>query len=313
MLRLIRLPRDPQLGLWTVRLPRGPLLGLGIPIVFVLIWSTGFIVAKAVAPHADLQLYLVARLSLTALLMGAAGVLVGAKWPTGRGMWPHLLAGALMQGVYLCASYWAIARGLAAGVMSLLGALQPLFTALFLVVVLGRRLSARAWIGLVIGFAGVSFVLAPKLLHSGVGSLAPLTVAAALASVVAVTAGALVQKWLAATDLRTAASVQNLGGACVAALVTWAAGTGQWDGSAVLWGALAWAVLVPSVVGTTLLMWMMRHGEATKVTALLLLVPPLAAVQAYLFFHETLSQVQLVGFALALFGVLLTRSAPKQL
>jgi drug/metabolite transporter (DMT)-like permease len=312
-LRTLRLPRDPLSGLRTLRLPHGPLSGLGIPIVFVLIWSTGFIVAKAVAPHADLQLYLVARLSLTALLMGAAGALAGAKWPTGRGVWPHLLAGALMQGVYLCASYWAIARGLAAGVMSLLGALQPLFTALFLVAVLGRRLASRTWIGLVVGFAGVSFVLVPKLLHTGVGSLAPLTVVAALASVMAVTAGALVQKWLAATDLRTAASVQNFGGACVAVLVTWAAGTGQWDGSALLWGALAWAVLVPSVVGTTLLMWMMRHGEATKVTALLLLVPPLAAVQAYLLFHETLSQVQLVGFALALFGVLLTRTAPKQL
>ena len=264
-------------------MPRGPLSALGIPIVFVLIWSTGFIVAKAVAPHADLQLYLVARLSLTALLMGAAGVARRVSSGPGAGECGRTSsAGALMQGVYLCASYWAIARGLAAGVMSLLGALQPLFTALFLVAVLGRRLAPRTWIGLVVGFAGVSFVLAPKLLHTGIGSLAPLTVVAALASVMAVTAGALVQKWLAATDLRTAASVQNFGGACVALLVTWAAGTGQWDGSAVLWGALAWAVLVPSVVGTTLLMWMMRHGEATKVTALLLLVPPLAAVQAYL-------------------------------
>src|SRR6185312_5700449 len=145
--------------------------------------------------------------------------------------------------------------------------------------------------------------------HTGVGSLAPLTVVAALASVMAVTAGALVQKWLAATDLRTAASVQNFGGACVAVLVTWAAGTGQWDGSAVLWGALAWAVLVPSVIGTTLLMWMMRHGDATKVTALLLLAPPLAALQAYMLFHETLSPIQFVGFALALVGVLLARSA----
>lgn len=67
---------------------------------------------------------------------------------------------------------------------------------------------------------------------------------------------------------------------------------------------------MPSVIGTTLLMWMMRHGEATKVTALLLLVPPLAAIQAYLFFHETLSALQLVGFVLALAGVLLARSAP---
>jgi drug/metabolite transporter (DMT)-like permease len=125
-----------------------------------------------------------------------------------------------------------------------------------------------------------------------------------------VTAGALVQKWLSATDIRSAASVQNLGGAAVAILVTLVAGTGRWDSTPILWGALTWAVLVPSVVGTTLLMWLMRHGEATKVTALILLVPPLAAVQAYVFFHETLSPIQFVGFALALGGVLLTRSAP---
>jgi len=216
-----------------------------------------------------------------------------------------------MQGVYLCASYWAIARGMAAGVMSLLGALQPLFTALFLVSVLGRRLASWTWIGLAVGFAGVALVLAPKLASTGVGALTPLTVAAALASVVAVTVGALVQKWLPATDLRTAACVQNFGGACVAALVAGSVGTGLWDGSAILWAALAWAVLVPSVVGTTLLIWMMRHGEATKVTALLLLVPPLAAIQAYLFFRETLTLVQFVGFALALLGVLLARSAPQ--
>jgi drug/metabolite transporter (DMT)-like permease len=86
-------------------------------------------------------------------------------------------------------------------------------------------------------------------------------------------------------------------------------GTTQWDNTLILWVALAWAVLVPSVIGTTLLMWMMRHGEATKVTALLLLAPPLAAVQAYLLFHETLSPVQFAGFALALVGVLLARSA----
>lgn len=284
----------------------------GVPILFVLIWSTGFIVAKAVAPHADLQLYLAARLGLTALVMGLAAVFGGARWPGAAATWPHLLAGALMQGVYLCASYWAISRGMAAGVMSLLGALQPLFTALFLVSVLGRKLPLSTWIGLVVGFAGVSLVLAPKLMSTGVGSLTPWTVAAALASVVSVTAGALVQKRLAATDLRVAASIQNLGGVCVAVAVTWLVGTERWDGSPLLWGALIWAVLVPSMVGTTLLMWMMRHGEATKVTALLLLVPPLAALQAYLFFRETLSAVQFLGFALALFGVLLARSTPSQ-
>ena len=131
----------------------------------------------------------------------------------------------------------------------------------------------------------------------------------ALFSVAAITAGALVQKWLVHVDLRAAACVQNVGGVATAALAVVLVGTNDWDNTAILWGALIWAVLVPSVIGTTLLMWMMRHGEATKVTALLLLAPPLAAIQAYLLFHETLSPVQFVGFALALSGVLLARSA----
>ena len=285
------------------------MLRFAVPAVFVLIWSTGFIVAKAVASHADLQLFLVSRFALTALVMGIAALAVGADWPRGRGWLLHLLAGVLMQGIYLCASYWSIAHGMAAGVMALLGALQPLFTALYLVAATRARFGIRTWGGLLVGFAGVACVLAPKLATSGPGSLTVLSTLSALVSVAAITAGALIQKWLPRVDLRSAACVQNVGGTVTAAAVTAVAGSMQWDNTAVLWGALVWAVMVPSVVGTTLLMWMMRHGEATKVTALVLLAPPLAAVQAYIFFGETLSPVQFVGFTLALVGVLLARSA----
>jgi drug/metabolite transporter (DMT)-like permease len=283
------------------------MLRFAAPILFVLIWSSGFIVAKAVSPHADLQLFIFVRLTLTAIVMGIAAAAVGAAWPKGKQFGTHLIAGALMQGVYLCASYWAIARGMGAGVMALLGALQPVFTALFLAT-RGAKLGLRTWLGLFVGFSGVALVLAPKLVTTGAGSLTVLTVASALFSVVAVTAGALVQKHLSATDIRTAASVQNLGGAAIAAFVTSLVSTGQWDSTPILWTALVWAVLVPSVVGTSLLIWMMRHGEATKVTALVLMAPPLAAVQAYFFFHETLLPLQFIGFAMALGGVLLARS-----
>jgi drug/metabolite transporter (DMT)-like permease len=285
------------------------MLRFAIPVVFVLIWSTGFIIAKAAAPHADLQLYLVARFASTALLMGAAALVAGADWPRGKGWLTHLLAGVLMQGIYLCASYWSINHGMAAGVMALLGALQPLFTALYLAVATRARFGPRTWLGLLIGFAGVACVLAPKLTATHTGSLTVASTAAALLSVIAITAGTLTQKWVSRVDLRSAACVQNVGGVLIAALTTTFAGSTHWDNAGVLWAALVWAVLVPSIVGTTLLMWMMRHGEATKVTALLLLAPPLAAAQAYLFFNETLSPVQVVGFGLALVGVLLARTA----
>jgi drug/metabolite transporter (DMT)-like permease len=284
------------------------MLRLSAPVIFVLIWSTGFIVAKAVLPHADLQIFLVARFSLTAVVMGCVALVAGSHWPGLRRAMPHVLAGALMQGLYLCASFWAITHGLAAGIMALLGALQPLFTALFAVCIMGSTLPARTWAGLIVGFAGVGLVLAPKLAGSGVGSLTLPAVGAALASVMAVTAGTLIQKRLATTELRVAASIQSVGAALVAALSLILVGTGRWDGTPVLWGALGWSVLVPSMVGTTLFVWMMRNGDATKVTALLLLVPPLAAVQAYVFFGERLMPVQFIGFALALGGVFMTRS-----
>lgn len=287
------------------------MLRFSVPILFVLIWSTGFIVAKAVTPHADLQLFLLARLGLTALVMGLLAMLAGAKWPRGREIGQQLVAGALLQGVYLCFSYWAITHGMAAGVMALLGALQPLFTALF-VASGGKSLGGRTWTGLLIGFAGVACVLAPKLALTGAGSLTIVSVIAALLSVVGATLGALLQQWLAKVDLRAAASIQNVGGTAVALATTAIASTGAWDHSPILWGALAWAVIVPSVIGGSLLMWMLRHGDATKVTALILLAPPLAAVQAYCFFHETLSPVQFVGFALALGGVVMTRTARNE-
>jgi len=171
------------------------------------------------------------------------------------------------------------------------------------------QLGAGTWIGLLVGFAGVACVLAPKLAAAGTGSITALSVLSALLSIIAITAGALVQKWLPRVDLRSAACIQNVGALATAALAWVFVGTPHWDNTPILWEALIWAVLVPSVIGTTLLMWMMRHGEATKVTALVLLAPPLAAIQAYLLFNETLSPIQFGGFALALVGVLLARSA----
>ncbi|HEU4654956.1 MAG TPA: DMT family transporter [Steroidobacteraceae bacterium] len=281
-----------------------------VPALFVLVWSTGFIVAKAALPHADLQLFLLLRLSITAIAMGAFAAIARGKWPRGIQIGRQLLAGVLLQGIYLCFSYLAITRGMAAGVMALLGALQPLITGL-IVAIRGTKLPARIWVGLLIGFAGVICVLAPKLAATDSNALSWMAVLAAVISVLGVTAGSLLQKGLAPVDLRAAASIQNVGGAVVALVMTLVVSTRHWDNSLQLWGALSYSVGVASIVGYTLLMWMLRHGEATKVTALILLVPPLAAIQAYFFFHEILAPVQFVGFVLALAGVLLARSAGR--
>jgi drug/metabolite transporter (DMT)-like permease len=211
------------------------------------------------------------------------------------------------MGVYLTMSFWAIAQGLPAGIMALLGALQPLFTAALLVLRGRDRPSRSMWLGLLAGFSGVLLVLFPGLLAGGFAPASLASIAAGVLSIVALTLGSLAQKRLAGGDLRVTGCLQNLGATMVAALAVWSAGKIRWDDSATLWSALTWAVLISSIVAQGMLMWMLRHGEATRVTALMLLVPPVAAVMAFVIFGEMLTPLQFVGFALALAGVVFTR------
>ncbi|WP_250526872.1 DMT family transporter [Caballeronia sp. GAWG2-1] len=282
--------------------------------VFVLLWSTGFIVARAITPYVDPNVYLFARFCGTALLFVVVALASRASWPKGADVLRHLLAGALLQGVYLGAGYWAVAQGLTAGIMALLGALQPLLTAAFAARFFGERLSPRAWSGLVLGLTGVALVLAPKVMTghaSPTHGAAPswLVVMAALLAVLAITAGTLYQKSsLARADIRSASALQNAGAALVALLLIFALGEHRFIASATTWVSLGWGIVMLSGAATTLFVWMVRRGDASRATALLFLAPPLAAIEGYLAFGETLGPAQIAGFGVALVGVLLARA-----
>jgi drug/metabolite transporter (DMT)-like permease len=278
------------------------------PALFVVIWSTGFVVARAIDGVAAPGLFLLARFLASAVLFALLALATRAAWPAWR-TWPkHLLAGALLQGLYVGGGYWAVSRGLSPAVMALLGTLQPMLTALIAQRLFGEPVARHFWGGLLVGAVGVALVLSPRLSAAGGDALTAGVLAAALLSVLAITAGTLIQKTsLASADLLSASTVQYLGGALVVGPVAWVIGESLWNPGATLWGALAWAVLMLSGVATTLLVWMVRRGSAARVTVLILLAPPLAAVQAWWLFGSSLSALQLAGFALALGGVLLCR------
>ena len=278
------------------------------PALFVVIWSTGFVVARAIDGVAAPGLFLLARFLASAALFALLALATRAAWPAWR-TWPkHLLAGALLQGLYVGGGYWAVSRGLSPAVMALLGTLQPMLTALIAQRLFGEPVARHFWGGLLVGAVGVALVLSPRLSAAGGDALTAGVLAAALLSVLAITAGTLIQKTsLAAADLLSASTVQYLGGALVVGPAAWVIGESLWRPGAALWGALAWAVLMLSGVATTLLVWMVRRGSAARVTVLVLLAPPLAAVQAWWLFGSSLSALQLTGFALTLGGVLLCR------
>ncbi|HKT77953.1 MAG TPA: DMT family transporter [Sphingobium sp.] len=286
---------------------------LAASILFVLIWSTGFIVARAMVPHGAPELILSARLTLTALLLGL--VALRARQPLPR--WPHLrrhlAAGAMLHGVYLTVSWWAVDNGMPAGIMSLLGALQPLLVAVASVVLLGERLLARAWAGLAIAIVGVACVLLPAIERTGAGGVPLLPAIAGLLAVIGMAGGTLIQRGAIAGDgIWISGAVQNAGGAMVAIAAALAIGDMRWDNAPLLWGGLGWSILMLSAGGLSLLVSLVRTQGPTRPSMLLLLVPPLAAIEAAFLFGEKLGPVQIVGFALALGGVLLGRSQGRR-
>jgi drug/metabolite transporter (DMT)-like permease len=278
--------------------------------LFVFIWSSGFVVAKAVVPVADPNLFLTVRLAVAALLFLGLALAARVVWPAWRQVPRHLLAGALLQGGYLGGTYWAVGEGLSPAVMALLGALQPLVTGLLAIAVLRETPTWRTWIGLVLGAGGVALVMVPGLAAHGHGGPSTAVVVIAIAAVLSLSAGTILQKTsIAAADLRASSVLQNVGAMILVGPLALARGETRWIWSGVLWASLAWAALVLSGLGTLLLVWMIRRGRTANVASLLLLAPPLAAVQTYLLFDDRLTAMQIAGFAIALIGVFLCNPA----
>ncbi|MCT4853819.1 DMT family transporter, partial [Pseudomonas aeruginosa] len=147
-------------------------LGSGMPLLFVLLWSTGFLGAKFGLPYAEPFTFLAIRLLLAAALLAAFALLSRAPWPGSARLAGHVaVAGLLVHGLYLGGVFLAIEHGMSAGLTSLLVGLQPLATAALAGIWLGERVSRRQWLGLALGLAGVALVVLGRI-HGGADGLA---------------------------------------------------------------------------------------------------------------------------------------------
>lgn len=278
-----------------------------IPGLFVLIWATGFVAARFVAPHAEALTFVALRVVGVALVLALIARGLGARWPRDRAGWLNAgIAGVLMQGVYVIGVFWSVQHGLPAGIAALVGSLQPLLTAALAGPILGETVSRRRWLGIGAGFSGALLVLAPKVGASGSTGIPILALAACLAAMVAMTGGTLWQKSRGGgSDLLSNATIQFIGASALAVPVALLFGTGRFDGSTPLWFGLAWSILINSVAGILLLLALIRRGAVAGVSALLFLVPPVSALMAYGLFGEALEPLQIGGMVLAALGVLI--------
>jgi drug/metabolite transporter (DMT)-like permease len=276
-----------------------------LPLLFVVLWSTGFIGARLGLPHAPPLTFLLVRYLAVLALMTPIALATRAPWPRGVGEWARIgVSGLLVHAVYLGGVFVAISRGLPAGVASLVVGLQPLLTAIAAGWFLGETVLRRQWIGLLLGFAGVALVVFGKT-GGGFGAAALVPACVAL---LAITGGTIWQKrWCPPFDWRTGAIAQFVPTAIAtgaAALLTEDLRI-EWTGAFAF--ALGWLVLVLSIGAISLLNRLIRQGDVINIASLFYLVPPCTALFAWLLFSDTLSGLALAGMALAVWGVWLAR------
>ncbi|MCM8624563.1 DMT family transporter [Accumulibacter sp.] len=280
-----------------------------LPFLFVFLWSTGFIGARFGLPYAEPLTFLLARYVLVLVLMTSFALATRAPWPRDARQTVHIgVSGLLVHALYLGGVFTAISRGLPAGITSLVVGMQPLLTAVGAGVLLGERVSPRQWLGLVLGLAGVTLVVASKVGDTPVAVM----LIPALAALLGITVGTLYQKrFCPHFDLRTGAVIQFLPTALITGLVAAATESMHIRWTADFVFALLWLVLVLSFGAISLLNILIRSGSAVNVASLFYLTPPSTAVIAWLLFDETLGVAALAGMAIAVGGVYLARTAAK--
>jgi drug/metabolite transporter (DMT)-like permease len=271
-------------------------------VLFVVLWSSAWIAGKVGLPYAGPFTLLLIRFSVAGAILLLVALASGAPWPERLADYLHLaVAGALIQGLALGCAYFGLQHGVSAGISGLINGLAPLFTALGAVPFLGERIGRKQWLGLSAGLVGVVLVVIDRVSLGGANWEG---YAITFAALLALAAGTLYQKkYCSGMDLRTGSFIQV---AVAGALVFLPAL--RFEGLEVEWSrtlilASAWLSLVNSIAAFTLLYVLLRKGEASRVSALFYLVPPITAIMGFVAFNETLSPAALLGFAITVGGV----------
>ncbi len=286
-----------------------PLFLRFVPMLFTLLWSSGWIVAGYSALYADALTFLVVRYACAAVAITALALAMGAPWPRGRrAILDCVVTGVLIHAAYLGGVWWAVRHGLPTGISGLIAGLQPILTALFAPMLVGERITLLRWLGILAGFVGIALVLQPKLVgvEPAVLWVVLIPVAVNVAGMFAVTFGSFYQKARVVTaDLRTVTAVQYVAAFVVTLPFAFALEPMRIEWNLTMALVLGWSVLALSLGGVGLYLLMIRRGEISRVSTFLYLVPALVAIEAWVLFGEALTPIQILGMAVTILGVVL--------
>jgi drug/metabolite transporter (DMT)-like permease len=273
------------------------------PLIFVFLWSTGFIGAKYGLPYIEPMTFLAVRMAVVVLLHILIVWWSGARLPNKAETGHSIAAGLMVHGLYLGGVFTAISQGVPAGISALIPGLQPILTSTIANRWLGEKVSRLQWIGLALGLIGVVLVLHDR---SIVGAGSPLGWLGSFVSLLGITLGTLYQKrYCGGIDWRSGNLVQYTAACVLFTIAAFAFETRviHWSGELVF--AIAWLVLVLSLGAVALMYWLIRRSAATGFASLFYLVPVVTALMAYALFGEKLDMLSIAGMVVCAAGVVM--------
>ena len=285
---------------------RGLKLSKFAPLLFVLLWSTGFVGAKYGLPYADPFIFLGIRVLIASVILFAIASIMKSPIAIGsKAISSSVLIGFFLHACYLGGVFFAISKGLPAGVAAVVTSLQPVLVSILAVKVLGERLRTKQLAGLFLGLIGVVLVLGPSF-NADIPTVGVIAIFVAL---IGSTSATLLQKKIGSgIPLVAGTAYQYLGsGAVLLAIAVATGGTSiQWSGKFVL--AFIWLIAVLSVGAILLLLWLLNTGSAASVSSLFYLVPPATAAEAFFLFGEKVNTQGFLGIGVTALGVWLVIS-----
>ena len=283
-----------------------PLLTRYIPFIFVILWSTGFVGAKFGLPYAEPFTLLMWRMVFVVPLLIILIVILKRPSISVFDAGIQGLVGLCIHGFYLGAVFAAINANIPTGLTALIVSLNPLVLAIISGFILKKHISKREWSGFLLGPVGVAIVLYGASSWEGVITTKGIAWLAFALAVIAV--GTLLQKQYAQhVDLITGSSYQYTAALVFFILMSFGMETGEVDWNLNLALALAWLVIILSLISVLLLLYMIRHGEAAQVASYFYLVPPFAAFWGWLFFDEQWSWLTLTGSGVVIIALILIK------
>ena len=280
-----------------------------VPLAFIVIWSSGYVVARFGLPYAPPLYFLCVRYVGVILFMGLLAAAGRASWPASWTDTGHIaVAGLAIQAGYLGGVWCAIELGMPAGLAALIVNTQPILTAV-ISGMLGERVTRRQWAGLLLGFLGVLLVVSNKI---STGGLSVGATSLALFALFSITLGTLYQKrFCPVFDVRSGQVIQFAASLAVTLPLAYFFEAPRIELTLNFCLAYAWSVLILSGGGISLLFLMIRRGRATEVTSYFYLVPPVTSLMAYLMFGEVFTRAALAGLVLTSLAVALVVSKPR--